>query len=346
MNGLTGRDRQINTFVIALIALPGMGARTVQKILDEHGTEILEAAVLDGEFARSLNETKLTKALDGDGVEWDYYEEFADSIIERANRSDVSILNPLMAAYPKRLLLNKKYPPVLYCIGDTEVLNEKKAVAIIGTREPTDFGKRMGHRLAELLVEDGYVIVSGLAIGCDTVGHEGALDAGGKTIAVLPTPIDAPVYPKQNQALADRIVDTGGVLVSEYAPGVELHDKQLVSNLVARDEWQPGLSDGLICIETSVNGGSNHALRHAQNTDTPIAVFDYSSRDAANFNSDERFGGNVHYLQNGAMPIYEAATVDAFKQAMDKYRLQHDPAESGAGNGNDTGETQMTLCFD
>lgn len=132
--------------------------------------------------------------------------------------------------------------------------NAEKAVAIIGTREPTDFGKRMGTRLAEVLAADEYVIVSGLALGCDTVGHEGALLAEGKTIAVLPTPIDAPVYPSQNQGLADRIVGGGGALVSEYAPGVMLHDKQLVSNLVARDEWQPGLSDGVIAIETSVAG--------------------------------------------------------------------------------------------
>ena len=156
-----------------------------------------------------------------------------------------------------------------------------------------------------------------------------ALLAEGKTIAVLPTPIDAPVYPSQNQGLADRIVGGGGALVSEYAPGAMLHDKQLVSNLVARDEWQPGLSDGVIAIETSVAGGTNHAMKHAQGTNTPIAVFDYSSRMGEDFYADERFGGNVKYLKDGAFPIFEASTIEDFKIAMESYRQRNFRGASG-----------------
>lgn len=358
MNGLIGRSREINTFILTLMSLPGVGARTVQKTLEDKRQMIQSAVILDAEFALTLNINHINKALgynpidtteknaDRARVIWEEREADADEIIERANSRDVNVLNPYMDEYPRRLLYNKKYPPILYCRGDTSILNAYKSVAIIGTREPSDFGKRMGLRLAELLASDDYVIVSGLAVGCDTVGHEGALKANGKTVAVLPTPIDAPVYPRQNQALSDRIIDNGGALVSEYPPGIELHDKQLVTNLVARDEWQPGLSDGLICIETSVSGGSNHALKHALKTDTPIAVFDYSSREGLDFASNDRYSGNVQYLKNGAMPIYEAKTIDDFKSKMDEYRIQHAIATTDFKDDGGSSEAQMSLTFD
>ena len=341
MVGLEPGDRCVNTFILTLMELPGVGARTVQKILEDKRLIVESTEVLDGEFALALNVGAVNKALAYDPIDspdanaeradaiWMEAEGVADMIVERANDCGASILNPYMSAYPRRLLLNKRYPPILFCRGDAAVLNAEKAVAIIGTREPTDFGKRMGTRLAEVLAADEYVIVSGLALGCDTVGHEGALLAEGKTIAVLPTPIDAPVYPSQNQGLADRIVGGGGALVSEYAPGVMLHDKQLLSNLVARDEWQPGLSDGVIAIETSVAGGTNHAMKHAQGTNTPIAVFDYSSRMGEDFYADERFGGNVKYLKDGAFPIFEASTIEDFKIAMESYRQRNFRGASG-----------------
>lgn len=335
MNGFAEQNRAINTFILTLMELAGVGTRTVQKVLDNYKAEIENATVLDAEFTLTLNIAVINKALSynprdkwehnverAKGI-WEVSEEKADRIIDRANCNNANILNPYMAKYPYRLLINKKYPPVLYCRGDLTLLNEDKSVAIIGTREPTEFGKRMGQRLAEILSEDGYVIVSGLAIGCDTAAHTGALDAAGKTIAVLPTPIDAPVYPKQNQALADRILENDGLLVSEYPPGIQLRKNQLISNLVARDEWQPGLSDGVIAIETSVDSGTNHAIRHAIGTETPIAVFDYSSRKTVDFYGDGRFGGNVKYLREGAYPIFEPSTVEDFKCAMQAYREKH-----------------------
>lgn len=332
MHGLSGKDRQINTFILTLSALPGVGARTVQRVLVDHQADIENADILDAEFARTkLNEASISNALDKEGVFWDELETDADGIIERANAKEVSVINPLMDEYPRRLLLNKRFPPILYCRGDVSLLNCEKAVAIIGTRKPTERGEGWGRRLAELFVQDGYVIVSGLALGCDTIGHVGALEAGGKTIALLPTPIDEPVYPKQNQGLADEMVNSGSLLVSEYAPGTKLYGRQLTNNLVARDEWQPGLSDGVVAIETSTTGGTNHALDHAIKTDTPIAVLDYSDMSSVDFFGDERFGGNVKRLRDGAFPIRDTETVDAFKAAMTKYRGGPDEEQLGLG---------------
>lgn len=316
-------DRQIQIFILTLLGIPGVASKTVLDILRSHKEKIETAEYLDEAFAHALQNRRIENGLQKPDVIWDLLEEKADEILERANRCDATVLQPYSPDYPQRLLLNQKYPPILFAKGDNRALNTEKAVAIIGTREPTPFGAKMGRRLAQILAEDGYAIISGLALGCDSVAHEGALDVeGGRTVAVLPTPIDAPVYPRQNKELAQRILDKGGVLLSEYAPGVKLHDKQLVSNLVARDEWQPGLSDGVIAIETSTTGGTNHALNHAIRTNTPIAVFDYSSRDAMRFFEDERFSGNVERLQQGASGIFEPESIERFKSKMKEYRLR------------------------
>lgn len=297
--------------------------------------------MLDEAFARSLQNRRIGNGLQKLDTSWNQLEAMADETLELANKCDAIVLQPFSPDYPKRLLINEKYPPILFAKGDIRALNTEKAVAIIGTRNPTSFGAKMGRRLAQILAEDGYAIVSGLAIGCDSVAHEGALDVDGRTIAVLPTPIDAPIYPRQNKELAQRILDKGGVLLSEYAPGIKLHDKQLVSNLVARDEWQPGLSDGVIAIETSTTGGTNHALNHAVRTNTPIAVFDYSSRQAMRFYEDERFGGNVERLRQGASGIFEPESIEAFKREMEEYRRRC----SGSANLPDDDGGQLPLTF-
>ena len=187
-------------------------------------------------------------------------------------------------------------------------------------------------------------------MGCDTVGHEGALDVEGMTVAVLPTPIDAPVYPKQNQSLADRILDGEGALVSEYAPKLKMSGRQLVSNLVTRDEWQPGLSDGVIAIETSANGGTRHAIEHALRTNTPVAMFDY--RDNAklrpSFEADARFGGNMKYLTSepSISSIYGPETIEAFKARMDRHRKAHCDVRAGDCPKPADGNGQQALPID
>lgn len=348
MYKLTSKDRLIVTFILTLKGIPGIGSKTIQNILSKHDTEITDAVLLDEQFARNLSESKISKGLETDGISWNLLEERADETIENAIGCDAGILHPFMDDYPKRLLCNSSFPPLLFYKGDIDVLNANKAVALIGTRNPTQIGANWGRRLTELLVEDDYVIVSGLAIGSDTVGHQSALNVGGKTVAVLPTPIDAPVYPRKNMELADRILNNGGVLVTEYEPGIVMDNHQLVSNLVARDQWQPGLSDGLIALETSISGGSNHALKHALNTKTPIAMLDYRNRKDIDFYNDVRFGGNVEYIsQKGAIPIYDAAGIELFKHRMDSYRSHIEYYVIGGLNEVvSKGHKQLTLNFE
>jgi DNA processing protein len=117
-----------------------------------------------------------------------------------------------------------------------------------------------------LFAERGFVIVSGLAKGCDTVAHRGCLDAHGKTVAILGGGIDY-IYPKENRPLADEILNTGGCLLSEYKPGM----KPQPSFFVERDRLQSGLSQAVIVIETDVKGGSMHTVGFALSQNRLVA---------------------------------------------------------------------------
>lgn len=319
---MTPQEIKIAAFILASKKLPGIGSKTVIKILKATGSQLQSCSEFTVDCLRLLEHPALNRALDKIDQNWKQYYQTALKVIEGCLEKKIHVLHPFMKQYPYRLLVNDNFPPLLFGIGDVTLLNSEKLVAIIGTREPTELGKKLGKRLATVLADEGYVIVSGLALGSDSIGHLGALASqNGQTIAILPTQIGANVYPKQNEQLAEQIVKKGGLLISEYAPNERIEGRQLVQNLINRDEWQPGISDGLIVIETSLTGGSNHAIRHAIATQTPIGAFDYQSKIGDIFTSQENFAGNIQYInQQKALPIYSEESVQVFKKQMNDYR--------------------------
>lgn len=155
------------------------------------------------------------------------------------------------------LLAMEDAPVVLFVKGEPTAL-ERRCVAVVGTRKPSAFGRRSASRLGRVFAERQFVVVSGLAAGCDTAAHEGCLDASGITVAVLAHGLDT-VYPAANRQLAERIVAEGGALVSEYPPGTKPQGFQFVE----RDRIQAGLSLATVVVETSANGGTMHTARYA-----------------------------------------------------------------------------------
>jgi DNA processing protein len=125
----------------------------------------------------------------------------------------------------------------------------------------------VGRRLTGALVERGWSIVSGLALGIDTQVHRAALGAGGHTIAVLGNGLDH-IYPMANERLAEEIVAAGGALVSEKPPGIPVTP----GSLVARDRIQTGLSAGVVVIQTDLQGGPMHGARFALSQGRPLFV--------------------------------------------------------------------------
>jgi len=167
---------------------------------------------------------------------------------DRLKKKGYSLLTFEDGEYP--LFLREIFDPpcVLYCRGRVEALRGP-AVALVGTRKPTPYGKAVAERLAEDLASRGIVIVSGLALGIDACAHGGALK-GGRTVAVLGSGLDV-MYPRHNRRLADAISGNGAV-VSEFPLGTE----PLAYNFPRRNRIIAGLSQAVVVVEAAEQSGS------------------------------------------------------------------------------------------
>ena len=134
-----------------------------------------------------------------------------------------------------------------------------KAVAIVGSRHNTRYGEEVAYKMAYELAKKGAVIVSGLAFGIDSIAHRACLDAGGITIAVLGTPIDQ-IYPVPHKPLAKEIVEKGGAIISEYAPGTKIFTR---TSFLERNRIISGLSDIVVVVEAAEKSGSLNTAAHA-----------------------------------------------------------------------------------
>lgn len=166
----------------------------------------------------------------------------------RPQEADFTEVLESIALMPKRLYFYGKIPE-----------KRLKSVAIVGTRKPTKYGESVAYRLAYEVAKRGAVVVSGLAYGIDSIAHRGALDAGGLTIAVLGTPIDQ-IYPRAHVGLAERIVEQGGAIMSELAPGSQYFPK---TTFLQRNRIISGLADVVIIPEAAQRSGSLNTAAHA-----------------------------------------------------------------------------------
>lgn len=193
-----------------------------------------------------------------------------------SNQSDCHLLCYESAQYPELLRQIDVAPPLLFLRGEVSTLHRRQ-LAIVGSRSASLYGKRNAYWIARELGQAGLVIDSGLARGIDTQAHEGALSAGGKTIAVIGTGIDR-IYPARNKSLAARIADNGAV-VSEFPLGTAPY----ASNFPRRNRIISGLSEGTLVAEGNIKSGSLITARLAmeQNRDVfalPGAVGSSGSR--------------------------------------------------------------------
>ena len=154
-------------------------------------------------------------------------------------------------AYPKILKKIKNSPKILYAKG--KILPEENCFAVVGTRLCSSYGKQVALEIAGDLAEAGLTIVSGLAPGIDTFSHQAALESGGRTIAVLGTGLDEKsIYPQTNLKLAEKIIESGGCLISEYPPGT-CGSK---FTFPQRNRIISGLSLGVLVIEAKQKSGA------------------------------------------------------------------------------------------
>lgn len=199
---------------------------------------------------------------------------------------------------PERLQRIAAPPKKLFTIGaPLEALLGMPCVAIVGSRKVSPYGREVTTKLAYDLAARGAVIISGLALGVDSLAHKAALEAGGKTVAILPSPLEK-IYPSAHAQLARQIVVNGGTLVSEYEAGSDI----FTSNFIARNRLIAGLCSVLLITEAAEKSGSLHTARFAleQGRDVmavPGSIFSETSR------------GTNNLLKAGAMPATDYADV-------------------------------------
>lgn len=232
----------------------------------------------------------------------------AQFILETCEKKGVIPISINDELYPIKLFRLSDNPIVIYVKGSTSAVNSQFTAGVIGTREPSPFGVKAGRRIANILGRHGFSIVSGLALGCDTAGHLGALDANIPTIAVLASGVDF-IYPKENQYLADRIIEQGGALFSEYEIGV----KPQRSTFVERDRLQTGLSNGLVVVETDIVGGTMHAVKCAQKLNVPLGCISNHPESLQDF---PKIRGNKNLIENGAYALGNIDQIFTFIQVL------------------------------
>ncbi|MCI6738961.1 MAG: DNA-protecting protein DprA [Intestinibacter sp.] len=188
-------------------------------------------------------------------------------VLLESEKLGIKATNIFNEDFPSKLKDIKDRSILIFYRGDLSCLYEKNSIAIIGTRTPTEKGQQIGEALGYFYAKEGFVIVSGLANGCDTAGHIGCLKANGKTVATLPCGLDK-CYPNDNNDLADEIVKNGGCLISEYKIGINPSSE----NFIERDRLQAALSLGVLVVECAVECGTMHTVGFAESYNKKIAV--------------------------------------------------------------------------
>ena len=243
---------------MALMLTPEMGPTRIGKAMAQLGAaeRVFEASLTElesvGMPARAAQFVFEGRAL-----------EAAENEARRVAEAGGFFLTREDGAYPERLLEIYDPPAVLWIRGDAAVLR-RPAIAVVGTRQPSPYGSGMAEMLSRDLANRRVTIISGMARGVDTAAHKGALDAGGKTVAVWGTGIDV-VYPKENKKLAERIVELGGTIVSEFPLGTF----PAPQNFPLRNRILSGMSIGVLVVEAGEYSGTRITARCAmeQNRD-------------------------------------------------------------------------------
>lgn len=214
----------------------------------------------------------------------------AKEIIGKCAQKGIRIITRESAEYPERLRNIPCAPIVLYARGEMLEVDSRAAVAIVGTRDASDYGEKAARLLGREIAEIGGIVVSGLAKGIDAFAMEGAFSAGGKCIAVLGCGVDI-AYPRENKELQEK-TEKNGTVISEYPPGTK-PDK---INFPRRNRIISGLSLGTVVVEAPEKSGALYTAKYAleQNRDVfavPSGIF------------DERSTGTNRLIRDGAIPV-------------------------------------------
>lgn len=298
-----------NEAILTLLNIKGIGKIQVKNIIKNQIHKEI-----------SLNDIYITLLNLNDKKNIDYDEiikanEKANETIKICIKKNILMVNFIEKDYPKKLLSLSDYPVLLYYKGNIKKLNSCPSVAIVGTREPSEYGMIIAQKYSEYLAKKNLNVISGLAKGIDGIAHKSCLDCGGYTVAFLGQGLNTAIYPKENRALAERIINSGGALITEYEPNL----RGFPSFFVERDRLQSGASDGILVIETGVKGGTMHAVKTSVNLGRKVAVLNHPMKMRINNNKAQ---GNISLIENKlAIGVFDTNSLDDFSKELVKNHI-------------------------
>lgn len=261
------------------------GNRKIWKILEHYETPQSAYTALQIEKLPFLKEREIRsiKAVTMEQVE---------KIIQNCKEKQIAMVCFDDENYPESLRQIYNPPTVLFYQGQLSLLTDYPSLTVVGTRKPSDYSIQTADLLCRCLAKSGMLLVSGFAVGLDSVAHRAALLSGGKTVAVMGCGLDVP-YPKVN-ASAKKYIIRNGLILSEFLPGTE----PARQNFPLRNRILAGVSSGTLVIQAPVGSGALITAEQAMEQGKP--VFCLPPADIF----DNQYAGVVKYLREGAIPVF------------------------------------------
>lgn len=276
-------DEKIAIWTLA--GINGLGAAGVKRIVNHFGSAANVFDLDEGQLKASNLFTKsmigqLREKRDGQAM---------GELLKKSTPPGAGFVSISEQGYPEKLKNINDPPPYLYFKGDLDVF-DGPSLAIVGSRRPTDYGRRITSRLAGELASTGVLIVSGLAFGIDAIAHQAALEAGGKTAAVFGCGLDY-IYPRAHSTLASRIIESGSLL-SEFPKGTRPER----FNFPVRNRIISGLTDGVLVVEAAEKSGALVTANLALDQGREVLAI------PGNVESKFSYGPN-DLIKQGAVPV-------------------------------------------
>ncbi len=238
------------TDLFLLLSVEGIGPGKLRNLLAKFRST---KNILTSDYQSLMNvdgiSTNLAKRIRQASGDRESIEKFTEKELKKLEKLGGRLITIWDQEYPQ--LLKKIYdPPILFYILGEFAESDQYSIAIVGTRQPTNYGKVQAERISMDLAKQGITIISGMARGIDSIAHNSAIKSGGRTIAVVGSGLDV-IYPAENKKLFEKIAECGAV-VSEFTLGT----KPDAQNFPRRNRIISGLSLGVIVIETGATGGA------------------------------------------------------------------------------------------
>ncbi|MFU8811966.1 MAG: DNA-processing protein DprA [Balneolaceae bacterium] len=325
------QPEKLNRYLIALLQVPGIGVSTARHLVRMVGHEHVASIF-------SLPPSKLA-SIDGIGevrarniLKFDDWKA-VDDILKKTEAVGAQLVSYRDEDYPAMLRQTYDAPLLLWVLGDRSALN-KPAIAVVGTRSPSRYGAKQASEWTEKLIHAGLAVNSGLAYGVDAIAHRTTVEEGGCTTAVLGSGVDW-IYPDKNRAIAKRMIDSGGAVITEYPPGT----KPDAGNFPERNRIVSGMSYGTLVIESGRKGGSMITARLALDQNRDVFVVPHALDSA-------KGEGNNWLIKRGLGKL-----VQTVEDVLDELPVDAQPTDGKREEGrhyqqiaNELSEEQQRLC--